>query len=116
MSEFTSVITMSETEACRAIAAAVAEGVRAEPQLAAGKVIDSLRGLRAAGAADRRLDRGRREQPARHPRRAIDRRRDAALVGRRRRQHPDRGDEAAVNRRVGQASDPRSGSRCAGPP
>ena len=43
MSEFSSVFAMSETEACQAIAAAVAEGVRAEPTLAAGKLIDSLR-------------------------------------------------------------------------
>ncbi len=42
MSEFTSVFALSEIEACQAIAAAVAEGVRAEPQLAAGKVIASL--------------------------------------------------------------------------
>ncbi len=112
MSEFTSVITMSETEACRAIAAAVAEGVRAEPQLAAGKVIDSLRA--AFGPLVQKIvaliEAGANNLPAILAA-LIDRRRDAALVGRRRRQHPDRGDEAAVNRRVGQASDPRSGSR-----
>ena len=43
MSEFSSPNVVNETEAFAAIAAAVAEGVRAEPQLAAGKVIDSLR-------------------------------------------------------------------------
>ena len=43
MSELSSTNVVNETEAFAAIAAAVAEGVRAEPQLAAGKVIDSLR-------------------------------------------------------------------------
>jgi hypothetical protein len=43
MSEFAPDCVLTETEACRAIAAAVAEGVRAEPETAAGKVIDSLR-------------------------------------------------------------------------
>ncbi len=43
MSELSSTNVMSETKAFAAIAAAVAEGVHAEPQLAAGKVIDSLR-------------------------------------------------------------------------
>ena len=63
MSEFSQPCVLTETDACRAIAAAVAEGVRAEPELAAGKVIDSLRAsfgpivqkiiaLIEAGAAD----------------------------------------------------------------
>ena len=43
MSELSSTNVVTETDAFAAIAAAVAEGVRAEPQLAAGKVIDSLR-------------------------------------------------------------------------
>ncbi len=43
MSEFSSTNVFSESQACHAIAAAVAEGVRAEPQHAAAKVIDSLR-------------------------------------------------------------------------
>ena len=43
MSDFTTILALNETDACQAIAAAVAEGVRAEPQFAAGKVIDALR-------------------------------------------------------------------------
>jgi hypothetical protein len=43
MSELSPTNVVNETEAFAAIAAAVAEGVRAEPQFAAGKVIDSLR-------------------------------------------------------------------------
>ena len=43
MSEFSTTSVVNETEAFATIAAAVAEGVRAEPQFAAGKVIDSLR-------------------------------------------------------------------------
>jgi hypothetical protein len=43
MSEFSATSVANETEAFAAIAAAMSEGVRAEPHLAAGKVIDSLR-------------------------------------------------------------------------
>jgi hypothetical protein len=43
MSEFSSTSVLNESQAYAAIAAAVTEGVRAEPQLAAAKVIDSLR-------------------------------------------------------------------------
>jgi hypothetical protein len=43
MSVFSTTSVSNETEAFAAIAAAMTEGVRAEPHLAAGKVIDSLR-------------------------------------------------------------------------
>jgi hypothetical protein len=43
MSEFNPMSALSEIDVCQAIAAAVAEGVRAEPEHAAGKVIDQLR-------------------------------------------------------------------------
>jgi hypothetical protein len=42
MSESTPLSVLSETEVCQAIAAAVAEGVRSEPEFAAAKVIDRL--------------------------------------------------------------------------
>ena len=94
-------ITLSETEACQAIAAAVAEGVRAEPQLAAGKVIDSLQA--AFGPLVQKIvaliEAGANNLPA------ILAALTAAgvtlpswvgVVA----SDPDRGDEAAVNRRV----------------
>jgi hypothetical protein len=43
MSDFSSTSVLNESQAYAAIAAAVTEGVRAEPQLAAAKVIDNLR-------------------------------------------------------------------------
>jgi hypothetical protein len=42
MSHLTPMSAMNENEVCRAIAAAMAEGVRHEPELAATKVVDRL--------------------------------------------------------------------------